>query len=77
MGLFGSGSTGGGNDHTIANPPEDTVSRLRFNPTAQNNQFICSGSWANDVRIWQIATQTQSQGMAFIIFFFKNYGKFF
>ena len=46
-------------DHTIAEPPNDTVSRLRFSP---NGQFICSGSWANDIRVWQIATQVQNSG---------------
>ena len=65
MSLFGSSSNNNsGDEHVIANPPDDTVSRLRFNPNPQNGQqFICSGSWANDVRIWQIATQQQSSGM--------------
>ena len=64
MSLFGSSSNNNsGDEHVIANPPDDTVSRLRFNPNPQNGQqFICSGSWANDVRIWQIATQQQSSG---------------
>ena len=36
-----------GDENVIANPPDDTVSRLRFNLNPQNGQqFICSGSWA-------------------------------
>jgi len=62
MALFGSSTSSGGEEHTIANSPEDTVSRLKFNPSNPQAQFICSGSWANDVRIWQIATQTQNSG---------------
>ena len=57
--IFRMFSNSNDNDHTIAEPPSDTVSRLRFSP---NGQFICSGSWANDIRVWQIATQVQNSG---------------
>merc|ERR1711935_615603 len=52
-------AAGGNDDHVIAEPPNDAISRLRFSP---NGQFLCSGSWANDLRVWQVATQVQSAG---------------
>lgn len=41
-------------EHSIQDVPNDTVSKLRF---SGNAQFLCATSWANDIRIWQVATQ--------------------
>lgn len=56
---FGGSSTANAKEHQIAECPTDTVSRLRFTgPNSSNGQFLLSSSWANDVRIWQVASQS-------------------
>jgi len=42
------------NDHEIVSPPEDSVSCLKFSPAGMQGNFLIAGSWANDVRCWQL-----------------------
>merc|ERR1712110_418269 len=70
MPLFGSsnsfsstvGSSNTNQEHSIADVPTDTVSRLRFSNASNQSQYICASSWVNDVRIWQVATQNSNTG---------------
>ncbi|CBY37762.1 unnamed protein product [Oikopleura dioica] len=62
---FGSSNSNNTKEHTVQEVPADTVSRLQFTgANSQNGQFLAATSWANDVRIWQVATQN-SGGSSF------------
>ena len=48
-------------DVEITNPPDDSISCLRFSPpTVANASFLVAGSWDNNVRCWQIQQNGQS-----------------
>lgn len=63
MSLFGSTSTFGGfgaasattqstnKDIEVAQPPSDTISCIRFSPTAN---FLVASSWDNNIRCWEV-----------------------
>jgi len=69
---FGGASTGGislglGNhpnpmkDAEVTNPPDDSVSCLRFSPPSiPNTSFLIAGSWDNNVRCWEIQSNGTS-----------------
>ena len=69
---FGGASTGGislglGNhpnpmkDAEVTNPPDDSISCLRFSPPSiPNTSFLIAGSWDNNVRCWEIQSNGQS-----------------
>lgn len=41
-------------DFEVASPPEDTVSCMEFSPETMQQNFLIAGSWANDVRCWEV-----------------------
>ena len=48
-------------DVEITNPPDDSISCLRFSPpSVANASFLVAGSWDNNVRCWQIQQNGQS-----------------
>ena len=48
-------------DVEITNPPDDSISCLRFSPPSVSNaSFLVAGSWDNNVRCWQIQQNGQS-----------------
>lgn len=49
-------------EHSVADVPADTISRLRFSNPSNGPQFLLASSWSNDVRIWQVATQSSNTG---------------
>ena len=69
---FGNNTTGGislglGNqpnpmkDVEVTNPPDDSISCLRFSPPSVNNaSYLIAGSWDNNVRCWEIQGNGQS-----------------
>ncbi|KAG9086908.1 hypothetical protein FRC06_002819 [Ceratobasidium sp. 370] len=48
-------------DVDLVNPPADSISCLSFNPVAD---YLAVGSWNNEVRIYEVNAQGQSQGKA-------------
>ena len=38
----------------VVQPPEDSVSCLKFSPECIPQTFLIGSSWANDIRCWQI-----------------------
>ena len=71
-GGFG-GNTGGGislglgnqpnpmKDVEVTNPPDDSISCLRFSPpSVTTTSFLIAGSWDNNVRCWEIQGNGQS-----------------
>jgi len=48
-------------DTEIVDPPSDSISAMSFSPTAD---FIAVASWSNEVRVWEVNAQLQSQGKA-------------
>lgn len=48
-------------DVTVQNPPEDSISDLRFSPASDH---LAVASWDKKVRIYEIAGDGQSQGRA-------------
>ncbi|KKA30705.1 hypothetical protein TD95_004190 [Thielaviopsis punctulata] len=52
-----------GKDVALNNPPEDTISGLSFSPAAsQASDFLAVSSWDKKVRIYEIASNGQSEG---------------
>jgi mRNA export factor len=50
-------------DVALSNPPEDSVSDIAFSPAAnQANDFLAVSSWDKKVRIYEIASNGQSEG---------------
>jgi len=41
-------------DVEVANPPDDSISCLRFSPPSVQSTFLLAGSWDNNVRCWEI-----------------------
>lgn len=70
--LFGSSSTPVTNtsgdiskDVAISQPPEDSISDIRFSPT---QDALAVSSWDKKVRIYKVSEQGQNEGMAAIDF---------
>lgn len=73
--LFGGGAASSGTttstagdiskDIALNNPPEDSISDLKFSPQAD---FLSVASWDKKVRIYQVSEQGQSEGKAVIDF---------
>lgn len=71
-GLFGSAAATNTNapgdiskDIALNSPPEDSISDLRFSPTAD---FLAVASWDKKVRIYQVGNDGSSEGKAAIDF---------
>ncbi|KAL4655258.1 mRNA export factor-like isoform X2 [Arapaima gigas] len=47
-------------DFEVVCPPEDSVSCLAFSPRAVPGNFLIAGSWANDVRCWEVQDSGQT-----------------
>lgn len=68
-GLFGSAASSNSNptqgdlskDVPVANPPEDSISALRFSPASDH---LSVASWDKKVRIYEIDAQGQGKGVA-------------
>ena len=41
-------------DVEVANPPDDSISCLRFSPGSVQSTLLLAGSWDNNVRCWEI-----------------------
>jgi mRNA export factor len=48
-------------DVEVANPPTDSVSALRFSPTAD---YLSVSSWDNNVRIYEVKENGTTEGKA-------------
>lgn len=44
----------------VSQPPEDSVSCLRFSPESIPQTFLIGTSWANDIRCWEIQADGKS-----------------
>lgn len=61
---FGGNSTGfsnPNNGYVVPQPPDDTISRLRFSPASAGDMYLVASSWNGSVRCWKVNTQ---QGLA-------------
>ncbi|KAJ2978865.1 hypothetical protein NUW54_g11229 [Trametes sanguinea] len=54
-------ATGGDKDIEVADPPTDSISSVSFSPTAD---YLAVGSWDNNVRIYEVGANGQTQGKA-------------
>lgn len=70
-GLFGGGAAAAQpntvgdlkNDVAIANPPEDSISDLAFNPNqADQKDFLAVSSWDKKVRIYEVLGNGTAEG---------------
>jgi len=69
-GLFGSATAAATNtvgdlknDVAVANPPEDSISDLAFNPNpADQKDFLAVSSWDKKVRIYEILSNGTGEG---------------
>ncbi|QRV95179.1 poly(A)+ RNA export protein [Ceratobasidium sp. AG-Ba] len=63
MSFFGNATstTAEPQDVELVNPPTDSISCLSFSPAAD---FLAVGSWNNEVRMYEVNAQGQSQGRA-------------
>lgn len=50
-------------DVTLNQPPEDSISDMRFSPTSEH---LAVASWDNKVRIYEISPTGQSEGKAIL-----------
>ena len=72
-GLFGTSAAAATNtvgdlkqDVAIANPPEDSISDLAFNPNpADQKDYLAVSSWDKKVRIYEITQTGQAEGRHF------------
>lgn len=75
MSLFGSSSStfsfGGSSSNSTTNhnpmkdievtsPPDESVACMEFSPSTIPGNFLVAGSWANDIRCWQIEDNGQT-----------------
>ncbi|XP_061113718.1 uncharacterized protein LOC133138737 isoform X1 [Conger conger] len=61
--VFGSATTDSHNpmkDVEVTSPPDDSISCLAFSPPAMPGNFLIGGSWANDVRCWEVQDNGQT-----------------
>ena len=49
------------NDVAVNNPPEDSISAIRFSPAAE---YLAAASWDKKVRIWEVDGNGNTQGRA-------------
>uniref|UniRef100_A0A4W4HQT7 Rae1 protein homolog n=1 Tax=Electrophorus electricus TaxID=8005 RepID=A0A4W4HQT7_ELEEL len=62
-GVFGSTTTDSHNpmkDVEVTSPPDDSISCLAFSPPPMPGNFLIGGSWANDVRCWEVQDNGQT-----------------
>uniref|UniRef100_A0A3P8QHT5 Rae1 protein homolog n=1 Tax=Astatotilapia calliptera TaxID=8154 RepID=A0A3P8QHT5_ASTCA len=62
-GVFGSTTTDSHNpmkDVEVTSPPDDSISCLAFSPPTMPGNFLIGGSWANDVRCWEVQDNGQT-----------------
>ncbi|KAK5610344.1 hypothetical protein CRENBAI_006640 [Crenichthys baileyi] len=62
-GVFGSTTTDSHNpmkDVEVTSPPDDSISSLAFSPPTMPGNFLIAGSWANDVRCWEVQDNGQT-----------------
>jgi hypothetical protein len=52
-------------DIPVANPPEDSISAIRFSPASEH---IAAASWDKKVRIWEVDGNGNTQGRAMMDF---------
>uniref|UniRef100_A0A8C4Q6I2 Rae1 protein homolog n=1 Tax=Eptatretus burgeri TaxID=7764 RepID=A0A8C4Q6I2_EPTBU len=71
---FGGGGGGGGGgmfgttpsthnpmkDIEVTSPPDDSISCLAFSPAQLPGNYLVAGSWANDVRCWEVQDTGQT-----------------
>lgn len=76
MSFFGAGSSSSvagtstqnanaAKDVELADPPPDSVSSLSWSPQAD---FLAAGSWDNNVRIYEVGANGQSQVSSSLLF---------
>ncbi|KAG8131690.1 hypothetical protein E2320_009598 [Naja naja] len=61
--MFGSTATDNHNpmkDIEVTSPPDDSIGCLAFSPPTLPGNFLIAGSWANDVRCWEIQDNGQT-----------------
>uniref|UniRef100_H3BE64 Rae1 protein homolog n=1 Tax=Latimeria chalumnae TaxID=7897 RepID=H3BE64_LATCH len=61
--MFGSTATDNHNpmkDIEVTSPPDDSISSLAFSPPTLPGNFLIAGSWANDVRCWEVQDNGQT-----------------
>ncbi|KIM33120.1 hypothetical protein M408DRAFT_325945 [Serendipita vermifera MAFF 305830] len=66
MSFFGAGAAGASTepkDAELVDPPSDSISSLSFSSSPQSD-YLAVGSWDNQVRIYEVNAQGQSQGKA-------------
>ena len=50
-------------DVAVANPPDDSISDLAFNPNATDQKdFLCVSSWDKKTRIYEVLANGQAEG---------------
>ena len=66
--LFGGGAAAANptqgelkNDVAVSQPPEDSISDLKFSPQAE---YLAAASWDKKVRIWEVDGSGQTQARA-------------
>ncbi|KAJ8258505.1 hypothetical protein COCON_G00175170 [Conger conger] len=62
-GVFGNATTDNHNpmkDVEVTSPPDDSISCLAFSPPTMPANFLIGGSWANDVRCWEVQDNGQT-----------------
>ncbi|CAF96553.1 unnamed protein product [Tetraodon nigroviridis] len=62
-GVFGNTTTDSHNpmkDIEVTSPPDDSISCLAFSPPTIPGNFLIGGSWANDVRCWEVQDNGQT-----------------
>ncbi|XP_006922000.2 mRNA export factor [Pteropus alecto] len=61
--MFGSTTTDNHNpmkDIEVTSSPDDSIGCLSFNPPTLQGNFLIAGSWANDVRCWEVQDSGQT-----------------
>ncbi|KAJ7401620.1 mRNA export factor [Pitangus sulphuratus] len=61
--MFGSTTADNHNpmkDIEVTSPPDDSISCLAFSPPTLPGNFLIAGSWANDVRCWEVQDNGQT-----------------
>uniref|UniRef100_A0A8C5QRU9 Rae1 protein homolog n=1 Tax=Leptobrachium leishanense TaxID=445787 RepID=A0A8C5QRU9_9ANUR len=61
--MFGNTATDNHNpmkDIEVTSPPDDSIGCLSFSPPTLPGNFLIAGSWANDVRCWEVQDNGQT-----------------